>query len=366
MILWGKIVLVSLGLHYLVLILSLLLKEGGLSFAGLHRLILERLTQPGDAVRYLDIAKNGYVSEGENAINLVFYPLYPFLMRFLSLLTGDLAAAGLILSQASYAASSVVLYEWLRIDREEKDAWYGVLLLALYPYSVFVMGVFTEGLFLLLTVSCLYLLRKRRFLFAGAVGFFAALCRVQGLLLILPAICTLLEARFGKEKRKLQGKDAAVLLIPAGFGAYLLINAFVAGDPFRFLQYEAGEPWYQTSEWISRNISLQFAMGNDHEGLAWIIYYPQIALYFFALLVLFMGVRRGHPLPELLYGGAYLGFTYLSGWMISGGRYMLGCVPLYAILAGARGDTKKKLLLLFLALTNFIYSLLYYMGYSIM
>ncbi len=360
------IALTALGIHYLTLILSWLLIGGNLSFAGIKELFIRRLTTPGDAERYLDIAKNGYVREGENAINLVFYPLYPLLIRALSFVTGDLAFSGLLISQLCYACASIVLYKWVALDRSSSDAWFSVLLLALYPYSVFVMGVFSEGLFLLLTIGCLYQIRRQRFGWAGAVGFLAALCRVQGMLLILPAVYELLALRFGEKKRPFAWKDLLVLLIPAGFGVYLGINAFLHGNPFQFLQYEAGEPWYQTSQWISRNIALQYSLAQQYEGLAWIIYLPQIALYFFALLALFAGIRGKHPTRDILYGAAYLGFTYLSGWMISGGRYMLSCVPLYAILAGLNKEGSKKLLLFIFALTNFIYSLMYYMGYAIM
>lgn len=361
------IVFFCLGIQYLTLILSLLLVKGNVSLQGLAELIRERLTEPGDAVRYLDIAENGYVREGENAINLVFYPLYPLLMRLLSFLTGgNIRLAGLMLSQGSYAAASVALYEWLRLDHTEEGAWFGVILLALHPFSVFVMGVYSESLFLLLTVSCLYFLRRQRFPAAGIAGFLAALCRSQGMLLFLPAAYEWITLRYGTGKRPARKGDACLLMIPAGFIVYLLINVLLHGDPFRFLQFEAGEPWYQTAQWIGRNIALQYDLAGQYPGLAWIIYIPQIILYFFSLDVLFLGIIRRERASQVLYGGAYLGFTYLSGWMISGGRYMMACVPLYFILAGVRSDTARKMLLLLSALLHAVYSLLFYLGFAIM
>ena len=364
---WGAVILVSLGSHILTLLLCQVLIQGGFSFAGLSSLIHDRLTQPGDAVRYLDLAQNGYVASGENAINLVFYPLYPLLVRALSFLTfGNLPLAGLILSQTAYSAASVVLYETLCLDRPKKDAWFGVLFMAFQPFSVFVMGVYTEGLFLLLTITCLFFLRKQRYLSAGAAGFLAALCRTQGVLLLFPAVYELVVRRFGKEKRRFQLQDAGVLLIPAGFCVYLAINYALHGNPFQFLLYEADEPWYQTSEWISRNIALQFSMGREYKGLEWIIYYPQIILYFFGLAALFFGLFNKERVSEILYGGAYLGFTYLSGWMISGGRYMLGCVPVFIVLCGVKNEALKAFLLFASALFCFAYSLFFYMSFSIM
>ena len=211
---WLMIALVSLGLHYLMLMLASVFLSGGLSFRHMGQLLLDRWTRPGDAARYLDIAAHGYVTEGENAINLVFYPLYPLLMRLVGAVTG-LEAAGLLISQVSYAGASILLYEYLLLDGDARAAWDGVLLLALYPFSMFAMGIYSEGLFLLLTVGCLYALRRGRFIAAGIVGFFAALTRTQGMLLIFPAVYELVSRRFGLEKRRFRWGDLVPQLRPA-------------------------------------------------------------------------------------------------------------------------------------------------------
>ena len=363
---WAAIALASLGIHYLMLALSQLLISGHFSFPEFYDLLVRRLTTPGDAERYLDLAKNGYVTEGENAINLVFYPLYPLLIQVLGLLTRNLALSGVILSQVSYAFASILLYELIALDGDARQAWDGVLLMALYPFSMFVMGVFSEGLFLLLSIGCLYALRKRRFLWAGVIGFLAALSRTQGMLLLFPAVCELLTLRLGREKRRLRGRDLGVLLIPAGFGVYLLINYLLYHNCFQFLIYEADKPWYQTTKWIGENIASQYRMALDYRGLSLIIYWAQIALYFLALGVIFYGIWKKEQLSDLLYAGVYLGFTYLSGWMISGGRYMLCCVPLYIILARLREGRGRRLLFFILGLLFFTYSYLYMDGHAIM
>jgi len=245
-------------------------------------------------------------------------------------------------------------------------AWDGVLLLNLYPFSLFAMGVFTEGLFLLLTISCMYAIRKGNFLWAGIAGFFSALTRTQGMLLIFPAVYQWIVLRFGGEKSKMRWKDLGLLLIPGGFILYLGINYSLHGNPFKFLEYEAAEPWYQTTEWIGRNISLQYDQAHELQGLGLTIYWVQIALYFIFLSVLIYGLFRKEKMIYLLYGGVYLGFTYLSGWMISGGRYMLGCFPVMMILAKGKDDWKRRLLLMGAGMLFFAYSLFYLMGHAIM
>ena len=336
---------VALGAHYLMLILAQWTLSGHLSWAGIWDLAVRRFTEPGDASRYLDIAKNGYVKTGENAINLVFYPLYPYLMRVVGWAVGSLPVAGVLISQISYCVASVLLYELILLDGNVRNGWDGVLLMALYPFSVFVMGIFTEGLFLALTLGCLYALRKQNMAAAGCIGFLAALTRTQGMLLIFPAVYELVTLHWGAEKRKGKWNDAFVLLIPAGFGVYLLINYLLHGNCFQFLRYEANAPWFQSTRWIGENIAQHYQMAHDYQGLSWFIYWLQLILYFLVLAVLLWGVKQKTRGMYVLYGGVYLGFSYLSGWMISGGRYMLGCVPIFIILSQIRDGLFRRWLL---------------------
>ena len=363
---WLLILAFTLGLHYLAMALHLLIESGSFSFDQLGGLIAGRLMEPGDATRYIDVAQHGYVTQGENMINLVFYPLYPLLMRWLGWLTFSLPLAGVIISHVGYGIASILLYELILLDGDRRQAWDGVLLMALYPLSMFALGVFTEGLFLALSIGCLYALRKRNFLAAGIVGFLVALTRTQGMLLFFPAVYEWVTLRFGPRKEKLHWRDAFLLLIPAGFGVYLGINAALWGNCFQFLKFEAGEPWYQSTQWVGANIAQHFSMGQNYPGLAWIIYYAQIVLYFSVLAVLAYGVYKKERMAYLLYGGVYLGFSYLSGWMISGGRYMLCCVPVYIILAKLKDGPARRFLLLGAGMLFVLYSLLYLRGYAIM
>lgn len=364
---WLAVAAVCLGLHYLVMILCRFVINGGFSLQGFSDMFWQRLTEPGDATRYLDIAENGYVTEGENQINLVFYPLYPLLVRVLSFLTGSLPAAGIVVSQVCYAVSSVLLYELILADADARRAWDGALLMALYPFSTFVMGVFSEGLFLMLTIGALLALRRDRMLLAGIIGFFAALSRTQGMLLFFPAVYRWIQVCFlAPEKRKPRFSDLCLLLIPLGFVTYLCINYALHGGFFKFLQYEAAAPWYQSAQWVGSNIAQHYGMAQDYGGLAYVIYYVQIALYFVVLGILILGAYKKESLMYLLYGGVYLGFSYLSGWMISGGRYMLGCVPVFIILARREDGLMKRLIFAASALMFFTYSLFFYQAHAIM
>ncbi len=302
-----------------------------------------RFTKAGDATYYLFIAENGYVPTGDMANAIVFYPLYPLAIRFVGMLLGGrLPLAAMLISQACYGFSAVLL---ARLAKKE-CAHPGAALLAywLYPFGFFAQGVFTEGLFLLLTVSGLYFLRERRWLEAGCAGFLCALTRIQGMLLLLPGVyCAWRAAR---EEKKWSPRMLALAGPVLGFGIYLYINKAVCGSFFAFQGYEAAAPWYQSVQWLGDTLAQQFTMGVKYPDLANWIYWPQAVLYFLAAVLLIAGWRRELDNAWILYGTAYLGMCYTAGWLISGGRYMLGCLPLYLCAGRLKSPIIRALLLL--------------------
>lgn len=324
----------------------------------------QRFTTAGDSPHYLFLARYGYQPAGEKANLLVFYPLYPLCIRALAAVTGSYEASGLVVSQVCWGLACVTLLRLAALYWPVRRAVWAVAFFALYPFSFFGLGVYTEGLFLLLCLQCLYRLQLGQWGRAGALGFLAALCRVQGLLLFLPAVYLWLTSVRRGQRQGVRG--LALLLIPAGFGAYLLLNRAVSGQWFRFLEYEAAPPWYQSTRWVAQNLAQHYDMALAHPGLARFIYWPQLALYFIAMGLLLYGLFTAAPTSWLLYGGAYLGMSYLAGWLISGGRYMLGCLPLYLLLARPRRAWVRALWLGGTAAACFFYNMYFMQGQAIM
>ena len=162
------------------------------------------------------------------------------------------------------------------------------------------------------------------------------------------------------------GRDVTLTHMEFELLHYLLLNRVLQGSFFRFLEHQAAPPWYQTTKWVSENLAQHFDMAQAYPGLAFIIYGAQIALYFLTAAALFYGLWRGTRTCYLVYGAAYLIFTYFSGWMISGGRYMLGCVPLFLIAADIKSARAGQLLLAASALLFALYTFLFLQGYAIM
>ena len=105
-----KVAFAALGLHWLAVIAAYCVMRVTTPGTGTLLAVLEaRFTTAGDAPHYLFLATEGYQATGEQANLIVFYPLYPLLMRLLSFVTGNAAISGVLISQISFSAASVVL-----------------------------------------------------------------------------------------------------------------------------------------------------------------------------------------------------------------------------------------------------------------
>lgn len=323
-----------------------------------------RFTQAGDSPHYLSIAQNGYLPTGEAAKYIVFYPLYPLLIRLAGIFTGgNLPLAGLLVSQLCWGASCVMLLRLASCWLSRENAVWAAAFMMVYPFAFFGMGIYTESLFLLLCISCVYQAVCRCWGVAGLLGGLAALCRTQGLVMLLVVLWLLMRA----QKEKKQGlKSLGILLIPAGWAVYLGCNYVVFGNCFAFLEFEAAPPWYQTTCWIAENLTQHCQMAVDNPGLANFIYWPQLAFYFIILGLLFWGLWQGVRTEWLIWGGAYLGMSYLAGWMISGPRYMLGCIPLFLLMARIPSKKVRTVLLIVSFLAQSSYTALFMQGQAIM
>ncbi len=193
-----------------------------------------------DGEHYLSIAIFGY-KEFEQA----FFPIYPmFISFFAKPFSPDLPSAllnstiaGLLISNISFVLALILLFKLIVLDFPKKIAFTAIVLLLLFPTSFYFGSVYNESLFLLLSVSCFYFARKKRWLVASIFGIIASATRVFGLLL-LPAL--LFEVYQQKTRFS---KTFWIFLIPFGLILYMLYQYLTVGDPLAFynLQERVGE-----------------------------------------------------------------------------------------------------------------------------
>ena len=351
----------------LVYISYLMLGSSSLSY-----FIYDVFSIAGDSPRYIDIATNWYVALGENAKNIVFYPLYPILLRLFSYIFRDYVLTGIVISNVMFGVACAMIYELALVEFNKNNAFYVPLFLITFPFGIFFFGLFTESLFVLLTVLTMYFARKHKWWLAGICGCLTSFTRVQGILVAVFVVFEYIHMIFNGETsfadgiKKIRLNILSVLIIPVGFVAYMCINKVVQGSFTAFQAHLAAPPWWQTLKWIGDNLIQHYDMAVQYHYLAFIIYYVQIALFIFCGGLLVYAVITKMRSSYIAYTFCYMFVTYSSGWMISGGRYVMGCVPVYFLLAGIKNKTVKFVLLSLFTMLLVFYSILFMQKQAIM
>ena len=113
--------------------------------------------------------------------------------------------------------------------------------LALFPGALFFSAVYSEALYLALSVGCVLRARTGRWAWAGALGALGAATRSAGVVLVVPlAVMWLAQADGGRAA----SRDAAwIALVPAGLAAFCGALALGGGDAFA--PFHAQDIWYR-------------------------------------------------------------------------------------------------------------------------
>jgi hypothetical protein len=142
-----------------------------------------------DTFFYYTIATDGYSWDPAvfRHYNVVFFPLYPMLMRWGgAALGGHPLLAGLVVSLTAFAGAMLLLYRLARLELGDDHAWRVILLISTFPYALYFSAVYTESLFLLLSVAAFYAMRCGRLGWTALCGLAAGLTRPNGFWLALP------------------------------------------------------------------------------------------------------------------------------------------------------------------------------------
>ncbi len=119
-----------------------------------------------------------------------------------------------------------------------KLALRSVKYLFLFPVSFIFSGVFTEALYLLLSLLCFYLAKRRQWWLAGLCGALLSATRTLGVLIALPLLFEYLQSIEFKP-RSVRLNSLFLLVVPLGLAAFCLYNYQVTGDLFFFKTNQA-------------------------------------------------------------------------------------------------------------------------------
>jgi hypothetical protein len=283
-----------------------------------------------DTPHYLDLAREGYQAADELGLFIVFYPLYPLLVRIFALVVPDYLVSAFLVSTLSSVAAAVLLARLVQLDHRPRIALSAVWFLLIYPTSFFLHIGYTESLFLALTLATFVAARHERWFLAGVLGGLASLTRVNGLLL-LPALGAEVwwQAREGRRARV---QWAWIGLVPAGFAIYLLINYVVTGDPLRFASV-LQDHWYKTLQWP--HLSLAGTVDSIFRRTptdAQMLGVQELLFVLIGLAGTVASVALLRPSYSVWMAGNWLVLVSTS-FILSTPRYTLAMFPLFLLLA---------------------------------
>ncbi|MFH0725363.1 MAG: mannosyltransferase family protein [Pseudomonadota bacterium] len=289
-----------------------------------------------DSYWYLDIAKNGYYLRGEKDIaNIVFFPLYPLLMRMLAPLAGgNLVVSGWIVSSLFLVLATGMLVRLTQTHHPDIDPLLPVVFLLAYPTAFILNAVYSESLFLFLSLAVVYYARQQRFLLASVFAAFASATRIAGLFLCVLLLVEILQA-YGF--RSLFSRRVLPLaLAPSGAVAFFSYHWIAFGDFFLYLKVEFN--WGRdfemaASDFVARNNAYLVNMAND--------------LFFLAMgIVIGIVALRRLRISYGVYMLVSMGIALSSGTTLAVARYSMMLFPIYLFAASIGSITGRSAWLL--------------------
>jgi hypothetical protein len=281
-----------------------------------------------DSYWYLDIAQNGYVFNGpEKLSNIVFFPLYPQLIKVASFVFGgNYVIAGWIVSMIFLLLSLIYFVKLIKEFHAEIKPQLPLMFLLIFPTAFFLNSIYTESLFLFLSIASFYYALKKNFVLAGIFGFFAAITRITGLLLFVPLIWEYYKNY--KFQHIFNKKLLSIFLIPFGTFIFFIYHYVRFGDFLLFLKVES---WWGRSF----NINGEHFLSSANPAISNLIIDSCFVLFaFITTYFVFKKLRTSY--------GLYMLVTLLvalsSGTFMSIGRYILVLFPIYILLASIKNQ----------------------------
>jgi hypothetical protein len=293
-----------------------------------------------DAEHYIGIAEQGY-----HGTEMAFFPLYPLLIRIVGSVTGNHLIAGLLISNIASFFGLLFFYKLVEHQFNRHVAHRATFYISIFPTAVFFSAVYSESLFFALTVASFYYIRERKWLTAGAIGFFASLTRVEGVLLAVPFLIEWLTAVFGggrslgtalKEAAKwpvdtIVRPLAGLALVPAGLATYMAYLWVLRGDPLYFSHVQAHWNRHLAPPWVAFTHSFTL-IAHAHSPITIANELLEVTFTLLMLGVLIAGWRRLRP-SYLAYMALSIFIPMSTSSLMSMPRFALVLFPMFVMFA---------------------------------
>ncbi|MBI2028598.1 MAG: hypothetical protein HYT07_03225 [Candidatus Levybacteria bacterium] len=320
-----------------------------------------------DAVYYLIIAARGYTVEGG------FFPLFPLSIFFTSAIFGKVLElditqyfASLGLVAIYFFISLILMYKLIRMDYKESIVLWSIIFMLVFPTSFFFAAIYSESLFLLLSLGAFYFARKKNWFLAGLFGGLLTATRIVGIA-ILPA---LIYEFIKYEKQKSKIKTLSLFLIPMGLISYMIFNFFKWGNMFYFISAQGN---FQNNRSVDAIIFfpqtifryLKIFQTISLTQYEWWVAFIEFSAFIFGSFMIYIAWKKKVRLSYLIFTITAFLIPISTGTFSGLPRYILPLFPIFIALALLKNKTPKFIYCIVSFMLLMIFFALFSKGYFI-
>lgn len=297
---------------------------------------LGNLLSAWDGQWFIKISEQGYPKNPDDLgalASYVDYPLFPLLMRSSTTIFGSPFMAGIAVNFILSVLAAVLIYKVVRLNHPEnishKSVWYFLI----NPAAIFFLAIYSESLFLCLSLTTIYLAKSKHYLLAGMFGFLSTLTRSVGLLLLIPLFYEYSQKFIHATKKTQISIIISFMLIPLSYFIFMKYSELHSGVPNT---YSVAQKYFGRSGPSIQNVIfyLYFVFTNFFSFPVHGIRASQLDVFFMItfLIITFMA-RRKISSSYVLFNLAFILFTLSSGTSTAVIRYLTVAFPIYLAIA---------------------------------
>jgi hypothetical protein len=257
--------------------------------------------------------------------------LFPWLVRAANQLGGATQINAWVVSGLALVAVCVLLYKLAQMDESETVARNSIWFLLIFPTAYFFHINYTESVFLSVTLASFYAARKGSWKLAGLFGILSSMGRVNGLLLFPALVIEAFEEY--RKTRRWNWNWLSILATPLGFGVYLLVNLYVTGNAFAFMEITR-EKFYKAlaPPWTGIINSFDRIWWDDNPSSVMMLSIQELVFIAIGFIAIIFSAKLFRWSYTVWMAGNWLLFVSV-GFVVSVPRYTLILFPIYILLA---------------------------------
>ena len=279
-----------------------------------------------DGEWFARVLRHGYVPVRGSYQPTAFFPLLPWTTRGVQFVVrSELLAATLVTSVAALGAVAAV-YGITRRWRGEPTARVAVVVLLVFPTSLYLWQFYSEGLFVALSAGALLAQERGRPALAGAVAAGAALTRLPAVLLVAALLAGHLQRR-----RRLEQSMLWYGLGVVGLAPLMVAQALQAGSGLAFAS--AGRAWGRQPSSPWRPIATAVGAFVRGQAAGYLGLPLDLLAAFLLLAAVVLIFRRTWPWSARTLLATSVAVLLCSGLLTSMSRYALTAWPAFPVAA---------------------------------